>query len=282
MRRPRSAVDTPTWCGHTIAVESGLKGAVSCETDRSLFVGRGRTSRNPVAMEKQGNLSCTVGAVLDPVLALRVTLEIEPGQSAEAVFTTYLAKDRDEAERLAASYRVPTDAGRLFDRVSTQAEQLLKELGLSPSDASSFQDLAGTLLYSIRPAGKLADSAGSEACRDDLLSTGITGEWPLLVATIESASGISRLEKLLELHGFWRLKGIACDIVIVCGAMAGVLAEKIRLLVDSSEEEPLDRPRGVWVFRRDALSQRQTDLIDSMARIRVDCGKESAGDTING
>ena len=282
MRRPRSAVDTPTWCGHTIAVASGLKGAVSCETDRSLFIGRGRTSRNPVAMENQGDLSGTVGAVLDPVLALRVTLEIEPGGSAEAVFTTYLANHRDEAEQLAASYHSADKAGRLFDRVSVRSEQLLAEIGISSTQASGFQDLAGTLLYGIRPAGPLAGEPGSEPTRDDLLGAGITGEWPVMLARIESASGVSRLEDVLRLHRFWRLKGIACDLVIVCGARGNELAEKISSLVYNSEEERFDRPRGAWVFRRDSLSQKQNDLIESMARILVDCEQESAGESIDG
>jgi cyclic beta-1,2-glucan synthetase len=282
MRRPRSAVDSPAWCGHTISVSDGLKGAVSCETDRSLFVGRGRTSRNPVAMDIQGSLSCTVGAVLDPVLALRVTLEIEPGGSVEAVFTTYLAKDRDEAERLAASYHSADEARRLFDGVSAKSERLIAGMGISSTLASAFQDLAGTLLYGIRPSGAAACKPGGEPTRDDLIGLGITAEWPIVLATIESVSGIARLEELLRLHGYWRLKGLACELVIVCGEKAGALAEKIRLLVDGSEEERLNRPRGVWVFRRDALSQRQNDLIESMARIRVDCDKESAGKSIDG
>ena len=282
MRRPRSAVDTPTWCGHTVAVDSGLRGAVSCETDRSLFIGRGRASRNPAAMDRAGDLSCTVGAVLDPVLAIRATLEIEPGQSAEAVFTTYLAKDRADAEHLAASYNDSLEAGRLFERGSTESERLLDEIGISSAQASNFQDWAGTLLYGIRPAGPMCGPAGSEATRDDLLANGITGEWPVMLANIESDSGISRVHELLTLHAFWRLKGVCCDLILICGGKAEDLAKVIRSLVDRSGDGRLDRPRGIWVLERGSLAQKQIDLIESVARIRVDCEKESAQELIDG
>jgi cyclic beta-1,2-glucan synthetase len=282
MRRPRSAVDMPTWCGHTVAVGSDVKGSVSCETDRSRFIGRGRAARNPVAMGDHGDLSGTVGAVLDPVLALRITLEIQPGRPAEAIFTTYLAEDRDDAERLARSYCDPAEAGALFDRNSAGSDGLLAELGISEGQASSFQDLAGTLLYGIRPAGKLAENRAAEPTRDDLLAIGITGEWPVTLATIDSASGLPCLEELVALHSYWRMKGIACDLVVVCGETGDNLLEQITALVDDEESARLDRSRGVWALRRSSLTAKQNDLLQSIARINVDCKKGRAGDAIDG
>jgi cyclic beta-1,2-glucan synthetase len=281
MRRPRSAVDTPTWCGHTVAVGAGQKGSVTCETDRSLFIGRGRTARNPVAMGKSGGLSGTVGAVLDPILALRVTLEIEPGKSSEAIFTTYLAEDRADAERLAAAYCDPAQAAGLFERNSGGPEGLLSELGISEGQASGFQERAAMLLYGIGPAGRLAADPQDEPTRSDLLATGITGEWPVVFATIGSTSGIARLEELLTMHTYWRLKGIACDLVVVCGGDGENFLGQITTLAGEKNER-LNRPRGVWVLRRSSLAEKQHDLLQSIARINVDCDKGSAGDPIDG
>ena len=44
---------------------------LSFETDRARFVGRGRTLAAPLAMIEQGDLSNTMGAVLDPIVAIR-------------------------------------------------------------------------------------------------------------------------------------------------------------------------------------------------------------------
>ena len=47
----------------------------SYETDRSRFIGRGRTVAHPAAMENRGLLSDSEGPVLDPIVAIRSRIE---------------------------------------------------------------------------------------------------------------------------------------------------------------------------------------------------------------
>src|SRR6185295_13515628 len=97
-RRPRSAKEKRLWCVHV--VDSGGEervGPVSYETDRARFLGRGRSTRAPYAMEHDGALSGSTGAVLDPVFALRVRVRLEPGKTASVAFTTLVAEDRERA-----------------------------------------------------------------------------------------------------------------------------------------------------------------------------------------
>jgi len=59
---------------------------VQFETNRMRFIGRGRTLRNPVAMESGADLSGDYGPFLDPIASLRVAITLEPGQSQEVTF----------------------------------------------------------------------------------------------------------------------------------------------------------------------------------------------------
>ncbi len=68
---------------------------VSFETDRSGFLGRGRTAADPAAMS--GELSGTCGPVLDPVMAIRRTLHLAPGQSVTVDAVWGVAQDRPKA-----------------------------------------------------------------------------------------------------------------------------------------------------------------------------------------
>jgi len=232
-------------------------------------------------MRNHAELAGTVGAVLDPVLALRVTVEIAAGQSGEAIFTTYLARDRDEAQQLAGSYCKLDEATVLFERNTAGSGEVLAELGISEGQASEFQELAGTLLYGIRPAGKLPEEPAIEPSRDDLLALEITGEWPIILATIDSPGGMPRLEGLLAMHSYWRMKGIACDLVVLCGGEKADLLDQVTSLV-GNESERLNRPRGVWGFSHSSLTEKQNTLLQSIARIRVDCEKGSTGGAIDG
>jgi cyclic beta-1,2-glucan synthetase len=100
-RRPRSSREKSYWCVHVVDSGDHRVGEVSCETDRSRFIGRGRSTRDPVALEHDGALAGTTGAVLDPVFSLRTRVRLDPGQSTSVAFTTLVADSRERAFELA-------------------------------------------------------------------------------------------------------------------------------------------------------------------------------------
>jgi N,N'-diacetylchitobiose phosphorylase len=103
-RRLRSPDDQPLVAGHVLVGSGGLE----YETDRGRFTGRGRTRAAPAAMTCRAPLSGRTGAVLDPLLALRRTLTLEPG--ATATLTAILAAADDEAAVLALLQHLANEA----------------------------------------------------------------------------------------------------------------------------------------------------------------------------
>ena len=63
------------------------------DTDRSQFLGRGRRPTSPRALDPGVALSGRVGAVLDPVLALRTRVRLTPGQTVQLRFILAVADD---------------------------------------------------------------------------------------------------------------------------------------------------------------------------------------------
>ncbi len=276
MRRPRSAVDQATWCGHVLSVGPNAIGAVSCETDRARFIGRGRSAREPLALDVAEELSGTVGAVLDPILALRTRLTIPAGRSAEATFTTFMAGDREQAIQLADLYHDTYSARRALDLSWAQAQVELRELGISPADAALYQELAGHLLFT-HPGfkGLVAKGADSTLGQQELWALGISGDWPVLLATLASADGLPSVRQLLRVHHYWRLKGVTCDLVILNEHPPTYLQELsdelLATVMASSESGLLDRPGGVFLRRADVMGPEDIQLLHSIARIQVDC-----------
>ncbi|MGH9569735.1 MAG: glucoamylase family protein, partial [Candidatus Angelobacter sp.] len=81
-RRARSLHEQTPWMFHLMVVHGAAVATVSYETDRMRFVGRGKTVANPQAMYGSTPLSGTQGSVLDPIVAIRHQIILEPGQSA--------------------------------------------------------------------------------------------------------------------------------------------------------------------------------------------------------
>jgi cyclic beta-1,2-glucan synthetase len=275
MRRPRSATDKPAWCGHVIATTSSA-GTVSCETDRAKFIGRGRSSRDPVAMDNPGDLSGTTGAVLDPVFALRTTLTVPAGRSAAVTFTTFMADDREHAMQLADLYHDPYSTRRALDLSWAHAQAELRELGITPADAALYQELAGHLLYE-HPEFKDDPSLSSQNTlgQPELWGMGISGDWPILLATLSTTDGLPSVRQLLKVHHYWRTKGLISDLVILNEHPPTYLQELndelLATVMASSEAGLLDRPGGVFIRRADILKPEDITLLNSLARIKVDC-----------
>ena len=142
-------------------------GPISYESDRARFLGRGRTPQDPLALAVDGPLSGTAGAVLDPIVALRVRVALDPGQSAAVAFTTLVATSREQVFALADRYNHPHAAQRALDLAWTSTQVELRELGITPADAAVFQDLAGPLFFgnpALRaPQDELRENRGSQS-----------------------------------------------------------------------------------------------------------------------
>jgi N,N'-diacetylchitobiose phosphorylase len=100
-RRPRHSNESEFWGFHSV-LHGGKH--ISCElqfeTNRLRFIGRGRTLRNPIALEPGAILTGDYGPVLDPVASLRLALRLEPGESQEFSFVLGAAPNHSEVHEL--------------------------------------------------------------------------------------------------------------------------------------------------------------------------------------
>ncbi|HWH53196.1 MAG TPA: glucoamylase family protein [Gemmatimonadaceae bacterium] len=284
-RRPRAVDEAWPWCVHVVAAGPELTGDITCETDRARFLGRGRTARAPLALDHDGALSGTVGAVLDPIVALRVRVRVEPGRSAVIAFTTAVASTREAALQLADRYRDSAAGDRALSLARTEAEVELRDLDIAPTDVALFQELAGALIY---PHEALRASAGERAavtCGQTALWTqGISGDWPIVLATIRTPAGLASVRQLLVAHRYWRMKGIRSDLVIL-NTKAHSYAQELHdqlmsVAMSSSEGGVLEQPGGVFVRRADHLSADEIALLRTVALIQVACDGVGLGEIV--
>ena len=282
-RRPRSASERTLWGVHVVSGPhdgDARVGVPTCETDRARFVGRGRTTRDPVSLEHDGPLSGTTGAVLDPIFAIRVRLRVLPGRTVSVAFTTLVASTPERAYELADRYHDPQAAQRALDLAWTAAQVELRELDIAPSDAAVYQELAGHLFFgdsTLRaPEEELLRNRGSQP---QLWANGLSGDWPILLATIDSPDGLPTMRQLLSAHRYWRRRGMMVDIVVLNTLPTSYLAELqetiTAVLFASSEAGIVDQPGGVFVRRLDAFSESDLLMLRATARVHIHCDGRS-------
>ncbi len=101
-RRARSCDETTLQGFHSIVFDptTTSRDAVSFETNRTRFIGRGRTLERPMALGAGQQLTGDSGPVLDPIAALRIPIELEADETREIAFVVGAATTNAEIDRM--------------------------------------------------------------------------------------------------------------------------------------------------------------------------------------
>ena len=271
-RRPKSKDEKTYWMLHMIAAEKINGEKVSFETDRSLFIGRGRTTANPAAMIGKKALSDSEGPVLDPIVSIRYIITIEPKEKAKVSFITGFAETRDSAVGLIEKYHDPGLIERAHSLAWTHNQMVMQHLNITETDMEAYLRLAGAVIYpgsNWRAATStlLNNQSGQSA----LWAYGISGDIPIVLLTIRDRSYIDLAHQLMRAHAYWHTMGLAVDLVIWNGDSTGYrqqLQDDITGLISISTD-PLarDRPGGIFVIHGDEISEVAGILLQAAAHV---------------
>lgn len=269
-RRPRDPKETSAWAMHTMSMDGRPHGVLEWETDRVRFIGRGRDTDAPAALDGRA-LSGTVGTVLDPIFSLRQRVRLAPGGSARVAFSTGLASNRETAQALAHKYHQPGAAARTFALAFTQAQSGLRHLDISAEDARLFERLASRVLYadeSLRAAPDLI--ASNELSQPALWAHGISGDLPILLVRVLENDDETLVRQALQAQEYWRLKGLSADVVILNEHPISYLDEmqtQLMALLDNGPWRGWKHQKGgVFLLRGDRMSGAERTLLQTTAR----------------
>jgi cyclic beta-1,2-glucan synthetase len=272
-RRPRVSSDPIIWAAHVLAGRRTGDG-LQYETDRARFVGRGQTLHEPIAVVDGRPLTNTVGSVLDPIFSLRTRVRILPGATAHVTFTTLVSTSRQAVVDMAEKYRNI----EVFERVSsmawTHAQVQLHYLRTKPDEAQLFQDLANRLLYtnpSLRPTSKLMQMNTMNVA--GLWRHGVSGDRPIVLLRVKEPEDRLIIEQMLRAHEYWRMKGLAVDLVILnekelsyIDYLQTLLESMVRENQALSSHQDHENHGAIFVMRSDQLSIEERQLLQTAAR----------------
>jgi cellobiose phosphorylase len=272
-RRPRSQDEATPWMCHLLAVHNAHIDEISYETDRARFIGRGRDASKPLAMDAgHAKLSNSDGSVLDPIVAIRCRITLEPEQSATVDLVTGLTDSRDACVGLIEKYRDRHLADRVFDLAWTHSQVLLRQLNATLADAQLYEHMATSIIYpnaSLRAEPSVL--LGNRRGQSGLWGQGISGDLPIVLLQISNPQRIELVRQLVQAHAYWRLKGLAVDLVIWNEDRAGYRQELqdqiMGLIASGSETTLLDHPGGIFVRPSQQLSSEDRMLVLASARI---------------
>ncbi len=277
-RRPRSAHEHPPWMFHMMTVSGTLATTPSYESSRAAFIGRNRSTADPIAMHV-ARLGDGAGAVLDPAIAIRNTVVIEPLGTARFQLVTGVSATREGVLAIIERHCDHHAAERLLELSFTHNQVEQRRLGINDGESQLYERLAGLVLYSdalLRaPRSVIARNLKGQAA---LWGYSISGDLPIVLVRIASLEHMELVRQVVKAHGYWRSKGLIVEVLIWNEDPSGYrqeLQEQIMAALGPlGEVNLLDRPGGVFVRRSEQISELDGVLIQTVARVilRDDAG----------
>ena len=274
-RRQRSPTEPSVWAAHFAVVEGDIVAAPQYESNRAHFFGGSHEIINTDVVSEGKALSNTVGTVLDPIFSIRQTIRITPGQTMDVNFWTVIASSREVLLDLIDKHRDNNAFDRAKTLAWTQAQVQLRHLGITATEAATFQQLAAPILYadSRFRASSTAIIRGA-AAQSGLWTHSISGDLPIVLLRIDSIQDISQVRQLLRAHEYWRLKRLNVDLVII-NEQASSYVQDLQIAIETAVRTSQSLSHlndtavagNVYTLRADLMRVENRSLLEATARI---------------
>lgn len=183
-----------------------------------------------------------------------------------------VADTREDALTLLGKYGDRHFVERAFEMAWFQSQEVLRHLNATEADAQIFGRLANSLIY----GNDLRRASPGIIARNQLGQSGlwrfaISGDLPIVLLLIGDVNRIDLVKQVVQAHAYWRMKGLAADLVIVNEGFSGYRAELQDLIMGlinaGPEAQVIDKPGGVFVRRAEELSEDERVLLQTVSRI---------------
>ena len=214
MRNKRGNVE-PIYLAVNLFSNNETIGELEYEIDKDKLYENGNIEI-PKAIKDSKPFSKTLGLVTEPIVALKRTIKILPGEKVTLNLIISVSDNEEEAKNNIKLYENNENVERCFELSRTRVEEEARYLEITGSDIENFQKVMSYLLFQ-NPTKKLYINKLPKVSykQADLWKYGISGDLPILLVKIKDINDINTIKEVLKAYEFLKVKNIKIDLVIL-------------------------------------------------------------------
>ena len=214
-RKHRDSKQKDFYLGVSLNIEGEKIGEIEYEIDKEKFVGKGNIGI-PESIINSKPFSKNLGLVTDPVIAMKRTVKILPGETATVDLVIIASYEEKEIKKLLQKYSNYNNISNTFElsRAKTEAESIY--LGLTAKDFEKYQKMLAYLLFQNNMKKNILSKLPKRVySQSDLWKFGISGDLPILLIKIKDVNDMYIIKDALKAFEFFRSKNIKMDLIIL-------------------------------------------------------------------
>jgi cellobiose phosphorylase len=234
-------------------------------------------------MNNPGKLSGSQGSVLDPVVAIRHRIILDPEETVTIDMVIGIAETREICQNLINKYQDnKSHKDRVFEMAWTHSQVVLRQINASEADAQLYGRLASSILYAN--ASFRADPSiliSNHRQQSGLWGYAISGDLPIVLLKIESQENIQLVKQMIQAHAYWRIKGLKADLVIWNETHNGYRQAFQNDILALIPTELNGTNGGIFIRASDQISNEDRILFQSVARVIIADSGGTLADQVN-
>ena len=270
-RRRGKKESKPPYVVHMVRTTAKLLKQVEHENDRKKFIGRNHSLRKPEAVAGSISFSNQSGFCNDPIMSLRVTVGLAPGESNCISFLTGICDSKEEAIKIGEELNVCYRIDDILEKFRLQKVIELKYLEVSGSQMNAIKDLLSPIYYpSPLYRGPQENVRRNHKNQSSLWRFGISGDNPILLLRVSTIQSEGVIKDVLKAYEYLRMNRIPVDLVILIEGKHGYLEEVGNLITDMTSTMRLydagDKPSFFMLYSYQMIPA-EFDLLMTVARV---------------
>ena len=277
-RRPRAEGAVTHYIFHNLVSGNEIEGDITYETSRLNFIGRNRSLKSPEVMDNDAPLQNTVGTVLDPIMSIRCRITLNAGEEGSIYYLTGVGESKEEVLSLIDKYKEIPIIEKSLDAYNYSNSLELKHMGIRSAQANIYQSLAAYLLY-LHSGRKNREEyiKNINMNQENLWAYGISGDLPIVLLVIYGEEDIDLLRQTINMHYYFRNKGIKCDLVIYNEEEVSyeepLQKDIISTVNNSLEREYINKAGGIFIHNKSTMGEEVKNFLIGISKLYIDSQK---------
>jgi cyclic beta-1,2-glucan synthetase len=274
VKRNKRGDTSDVYLGVNLCTNNETIGDIEYEIDKAKLYG-GATYGIPKMIENSIPFSKTIGLTVDPIVALKRTLKIEPNQKVTLNLIIAVSEEQDIVIKNMEKYTNTENVKKAFELSRVRVEEEARYLGIKGKDIENYQKLLSYLIVQ-NPLKKLQTINTNKIYNiKDLWQYGISGDLPILLVKIKDVNDSYVIKEILKAFEYFKVKNIEIDLVIL-NEEENVYERYVKEMIETQILNRhlmylLNQKAGIYILNSNEI--KNIDLLEFRANFIIDAHK---------
>ena len=257
---------------HMVKANAEVIKKLEYENDRLKFIGRNNTLENPDALVNNRSFSNLAGFCNDPIMSIRITVMLKPGETVHVSFITGVCDNREEGIHISEEFNTTYRIDDIYEKFRLQRDIELKYLEITRNQLNAFQDLISPIFYpNALYRGPKENIRRNYRNQSFLWKFGISGDNPIMLMVVHSIEDAEMIKDVLKAYEYLRINRVGVDLILLSEGKHGYMQELDNLINDLSSSLRIydaseDKP-SLFLLHSYQMIPAEIDLLFTVARV---------------